>query len=69
MEANVHNNKDFYLAVKGEEDTRKVSQTISEIKDNEYYTNSGYVSSLLNLTDIQELTISFNEDVEIPLWS
>jgi hypothetical protein len=69
LEAKAHNGKDFYLAVKGEEGTRKVSQTISEIKDSEYYTISGYVSSLLNLPDTQELTISFNENVEIPLWS
>ena len=72
-ESNARYKKEFYLAITNNVDNeRRIYQEITNITGGEYYTLSGYVNSLLNLTDKQTLTITIDANggtIEVPLWS
>jgi hypothetical protein len=71
-EANKYKDRDFYLAITAKETSveKKVSQIITaDFKQGEYYTLSGYVSSLKAVEGIRHLNISFSKPIEIPNWS
>ena len=70
-EANTRYNKDFYIAVTGGGTNSQVSQTVTNIQDNEYYTLSGYINSLSKSSATLTITyaLSNNKDITVPLWA